>query len=110
MTSSLMSDFKTLIEQDREVFLNLEEFGEKHLVEGKEISAVLDDEILADAKRAEDIGLSGAEQVLYAKVEDLPPQRQSGQSLNVDGRECIIVAWRTDYGMARIYMTQNEQG
>lgn len=39
--------FKAMVEADRRrTFLNLDEFGEKHTVEGKAIAAVLDDNAL----------------------------------------------------------------
>ena len=39
--------FKAMVEADRRrTFLNLDEFGEKHTVEGRAIAAVLDDNAL----------------------------------------------------------------
>lgn len=63
--------------------------------------------ILADSKTAEELGLTQGDLVLYAKCEDLPAQRQQGDSLNVDGRDYLIASWRVDYGMAKVYIFQN---
>ncbi len=102
-----MTNFKEMLNADRDVFLNLGEFGEEHTVEGETITAVLDEAILADSKTAEELGLTQGDLVLYAKCEDLPAQRQQGDSLNVDGRDYLIASWRVDYGMAKVYIFQN---
>lgn len=96
-----------MLKADRDVFLNLGEFGEEHVVEGKKITAVLDEAILADSKAAEDLGLTQGDLVLFAKCEDLPAERQQGESLRVDGRDYLIASWRVDYGMAKVYIFQN---
>lgn len=95
---------------DRDVFLNLDEFGDEHVVEGQTITAVLDEETLDESKKGEDIGLAAYDCVLHARVEDLPEQRASGESLNVNGKECTIVSWRIAGGVATIYLSQQVAG
>lgn len=99
-----------MLEADRDVFLNLGEFGEEHVVEGKTITAVLDEAILADSKTAQDLGLTQGDLVLFAKCEDLPEQRDEGESIRVDGRDYLIASWRVDFGMAKVYIYQNRGG
>lgn len=105
-----MNTFKEMMAADRGIFLNLDEFGETHTIEGESITAVLDDEILDESKHGEDLGLAAADFAIYAKIEDLPRKRPSGESLNVDGRECTIITWREDFGMASIYLAQQIGG
>ena len=105
-----MSFFKEMMAADRGIFLNLDEFGDEHVIEGKTIAAVLDEETFDESKKGEDIGLAAFDLVLFAQVEDLPAQRPSGESLNVDGKECTIVSWRTDAGMASIYLSHQMAG
>lgn len=105
-----MSTFKDLLAADRAVFLNIDEFGETHEVEGNEIPAIVDEEILSESKNGEDLGLAAADFILNAKVEDLPPKRPAGETLNVDGKECTIIKWRVDYGMAVIYLAHQISG
>ena len=95
---------------DRGIFLNLDEFGDEHVIEGQTITALLDEETFDESKKGEDIGLAAFDLVLFARVEDLPDQRPSGESLNVDGKECTIVSWRTDAGMASIYLSHQMAG
>ena len=105
-----MSFFKEMMAADRGIFLNLDEFGDEHVIEGQTITAVLDEETFADSKKGEDIGLASYDSVLFARVEDLPAQRAAGESLNVNGKECTIVSWRTDGGMASVYLSHQMAG
>ena len=105
-----MSSFKNMMAADRGIFLNIDEFGDKHEIEGRTITAVLDEETFDESKKGEDIGLASFDSVLFARVEDLPRQRPSGESLNVDGRECTIISWRSDAGMATIYLSHQMAG
>lgn len=95
---------------DRGIFLNLDEFGDEHVIEGQTITAVLDDATFSESKKGEDIGLAAYDCALYARVEDLPAQRASGESMNVNGKEFTIVSWRTDGGMASIYLSHQMAG
>ena len=95
---------------DRGIFLNLDEFGDKHVIEGRTIVAVVDDEVFGESKKGEDIGLAAFDLVLFARVEDLPAQRPSGESLNVNGKECTIVSWQSDAGMASVYLSHQMAG
>ena len=105
-----MTTLKSIMAADREIFLNLDEFGDEHEVEGQTIIAILDEETFTESKKGEDIGLASYDSVLYAQIEDLPQQRASGESLNIDGKECTIVSWRTDGGMASIYLSHQISG
>ena len=105
-----MTSFKQMMADDRGIFLNLDEFGDKHVIEGRTIVAVVDEEVFGESKKGEDIGLAAYDLVLFARVEDLPAQRPSGENLNVDGKECIIISWRTDAGMASVYLSHQMAG
>ena len=105
-----MNTFKEMMAADRGIFLNLDEFGDEHVIEGQTIAAVLDEEIFSESKKGEDIGLAAYDFVLYAREEDLPEQRASGESLNVDGKECTVVSWKTDGGMASVYLSHQMSG
>lgn len=105
-----MNSFKQMMAADRGIFLNLDEFGDNHVIEGRSITAIVDDEVFGESKKGEDIGLAAFDLVLFARVEDLPSQRPSGESLNVDGKECTIISWRTDAGMASVYLSHQMAG
>lgn len=105
-----MNTLKSIMAADRDIFLNLGEFGDEHVIEGRPVIAVLDEETFGESKKGEDLGLASYDAVLYARVEDLPEQRAAGECLNVNGKECIIVSWRTDGGMASIYLSHQMSG
>lgn len=103
--------FKSMIERDRTaVFLNDGEFAEAVRVEGKTITAMLSDEAFTESKKGEDAGLAAFDFVLFALVEDLPEQRPAGESLNINGRECTIMSWKTDMGIASVYLCHQISG
>ena len=98
--------FKAMVEADRRrTFLNLDEFGEKH-VEGKAIAAVLDDNALKERQGGQELSVAESSLLLYAAVEDLPARRPAGEGLNVDGREYIVNDWSEDMGIATVALGQ----
>ena len=105
-----MSEFKKRMAADRGIFLNLDEFGENHVIEGCSIVALLDEDNFGESKKGEEIGLAAYDFVLYARVEDLPSRRPSGESLNVNGKECTIVSWKVDAGIATVYLSHQMAG
>ena len=95
--------FKADIESDiYSVFFNDAEFADYHRVEGKAIPCVLD----SDKGQAKSDGsmydLAEADFILIAKSSDLPPRKEAGALLNLDGRELTISYWDEQSGVAVI--------
>lgn len=101
-----MFDFKTQMQKDLSVFINPAEFGEIHMVEGKETEIVIDDDRLTELKAGADIGIADSSLLFYAKILDLPKRKEQGEALNVDGREYIVDSWRENMGMAEVSLSQ----
>ena len=100
--------FKDQIARDLDnVFLNLDEFAEVHRIEGKRIPVVIDDDAFVKLKQGQILGMVEADLLIFAKVEDLPPEKAPGSLLNVDGRECIVNAWGSSNGLAEVALRQN---
>lgn len=100
--------FKDMVAADRSaVFLDLDFFGEEHRIEGKTIPIMLDEDALRVRQGSQDLAVAESGTLFYARTEDLPPRRSPGQSLNVNGRECIIDDWKVDMGMATIVLREN---
>ena len=96
--------FKAMVEADRRrTFLNLDEFGEKHTVEGRAIAAVLDDNALKERQGGQELSVAESSLLLYAAVEDLPARRPAGEGLN---REYIVNDWSEDMGIATVALGQ----
>lgn len=102
--------FKDMIQADRSIFLNIDEFGELHKVEGKNITVIIDDNKLIERQGGAEVGVAESSLLLFAYVEDLPPRREAGESINVDGREYIVDDWSEDMGVAQIALGQNRTG
>ena len=88
------------------VFLNLDDFAETHLVEGKEIQCILDDEALKTRQGSAEIGIDESTLLLFAKIEDLPKKKQGGL-LNIDHKIYMIDNWKVNFGIAEIALHQN---
>lgn len=103
-----MSGFKDAVARDRAaVFLDVEFFGAKYNVEGKEISIVLDEDKLKERQDGQDLAVAESATLFYARVEDLPPRRSPNQCLRINGRDCIIDSWSQDMGMATVVLREN---
>ena len=100
--------FKDMVAADRSaVFIDLDFFGEEYFVEGKQIPIVVDTHELKKRQGSQDLAVAESSTQFYAKVEDLPPRRSPGQSLNINGRECIVDDWKVDVGIATIVLREN---
>ena len=105
--------FKEQVMRDLDnVFLNIDEFAEMHMVEGKPIPAVIDKDSFipigqGKSNQGKLLGTIEADMILMAKVSDLPPEKAPGSFLTLDGRECVITAWSVNMGFAEIALSQN---
>lgn len=103
-----MSAFKEMVARDLDaVFLNVAEFAELHMVEGKEIPVVMDDDRLTTLKKGQILGLVEADMLLMGKVSDFPADMEPGRLLNVDGRELIVSKSSRDMGLIEAALRQN---
>ncbi len=100
--------FKDMVAADRSsVFLHADFLGETYRIEGKAIPIVLDNDELKARQGGQDLAVAESSTLFYARTEDLPPRRSAGQSLNVNGRECLIDDWKVDMGMATVVLREN---
>lgn len=88
------------------VFLALDDFAEEHLVEGKTIKCVIDNDSLKTRQGTAEIGIDECTLLLFAKVDDLPEKKKGGV-LNVDHKIYKIEDWKVNFGMAEIALSQN---
>lgn len=106
-----MSGFQDAVAQDiGGVFLNLDFFAEMYRVEGKEIPIVVDNDELKERQGGQDLAVAESATLFYARTTDLPPRRPAGESLNINGRECIVDDWQEDMGMSTVVLRQNIVG
>lgn len=109
MSDQKLSPFQSMIKQDvTGVFLNQEEFASVHLIEEKEVMAVVDTDDNQPMNKGFSHGLDESIMTIYAKATDLPRRRSAGQILNVDGSEYTVDKWENSMGMAVISLSHPE--
>ena len=103
-----MSIFKDLVEADREVFINIDEFGESHDVDGTVINVVLEDEKIEELNGSQTqssptaVLLSQSDLILFAKTEELPARKMRGETLYIDDVGYTVDTWLDEMGITRI--------
>lgn len=103
-----MSGFQDMAADDiMAVFLNLDDFGEKYRVDGRDIVIVVDNDELKERQGGQDLAVAESATLFYARTADLPPRRTAGENLNVNGRECVIDDWQEDMGMSTVVLREN---
>lgn len=103
-----MSAFKDMVAADRlAVFLDVDTFGEIYRIEGNAIPIVIDNDELLERQGGQDLAVAESATLFYARSEDLPKRRAAGESLNVNGRECLIDDWKEEMGIAIVVLRQN---
>ena len=106
-----MSGFKDMVAADRtRVFIDFDVFGESARVEGRQIIIVLDADELKERQSGQDLAVAESSCLFYARCEDLPRRRPAGESLNLNGRECIIDRWDEDMGIATVVLRDTIPG
>lgn len=103
-------DFKDIIETDiTSVFLNLSEFADTHTINGKSMSAIIDDDMLdgeinvkfhGDRQQTAG-GLYNGGIALYVSGADIGKPKP-GSLLEVDGRNYIVVSTSEQDGIYKI--------
>ena len=107
-----MSAFKDMVAADiNNVFLNLDELGEEHIVDGKPIVCVISEDGLHDMQGGAVYAVGQSTKSLYAKCDDLPYRRGYGAELVVDGIPYMINTWSEEMGMATVnlFISTNSQ-
>lgn len=102
-------NFKETVARDRALFLNPDEFGEEHKIDGKMVTVVLDDNALKERQGGAELSVAESSLLIYAAVEELPTPKAPGAGMNVDGREYIVDDWSIDMGIATVALRQNRQ-
>lgn len=99
--------FKDMITEDVErTFLNQKEFAATHVVDGKKVLLVIDNDELKRRQGGQEYAIEESSTLFYCKSKDLP-KRKPGQTLKVDGRVCLIDDWKEDMGMTTVVLREN---
>lgn len=100
--------FKDEILNDIEkVFLNLEDFGEVHTIDNKEIVCMTDNDALKIRSGSNELSVSESTLLIFLKESDLPTRKVAGDNILIDGRPYIVDDWKVNLGVAEIALHQN---
>lgn len=103
--------FKTLIQRDiKQTFINPEEFGELHLVNGKRMHIILDDlENVEREKRMKSHmdGIYARQIFFYVSAEDFGALPGQGKLVTLDGKTYTVVDATSETGVYAITLEAN---
>lgn len=112
-----MSDFMDGVTEDLDtVFLDLDVFGERHVVQGEEITILYDNEELERIKekkekkkenRFED-DVHKADVLFYARESDLGSELSVNSLLSIDGKRYFIYQTRLVAGLWKIILGRKQ--
>ena len=88
------------------VFLNLEDFAEEHIIDGKPVICMFDDDALKVRSGSNELSVSESTLLLFAKDLDLP-RKVVGDDLLIDGRIYVVDDWKVNLGIAEVALHQN---
>lgn len=96
-----------ILEDINSVFLNLEDFGETHTIDGKSVICMFDDDALKIRSGSNELSVSESTLLLFAKESDLPRRKVVGEDIMIDGRIYIVDDWKVNLGIAEVVLHQN---
>ena len=111
-----MMSFKELVDQDnRTVFMNLDEFADTHVLNGKESPCIIDNNEMIDREKRYQYkrslyadGVYLKEVLLYVKAEDFGPLPAVGRALTLDKKSYIISDAIDEGGIYSISLEANK--
>lgn len=101
-----MSFFKDLVAADRDIFINIDEFGDEHDIDGNVIKVVLEDEQIKEIDDTE--ALSESAVVMFAKTEELGDRKMRGETLYIDDVGYTVLKWLDEMGVTRVVLSLPE--
>jgi len=101
-----MSAFKEQLAKDlTDVFLNVDEFGDEHTINGVTVKVVVDNDELQ--QRSDKSGIDLGETLFFVRVGDMPVKPAVNKELRFDGKIMFIRSFMEDDGLYEITLAQN---
>ena len=99
--------FKESVAADRQsVFLNTNFFGDTHIIDGKEVDIVVDNDELKRRQGGQELAIEESATLFYCKTEDVK-RRKPSQTLNLDGRIYTVDDWDEDMGISTVVLRES---
>lgn len=106
-----MPKLKDYLASDMATFLNQDEFADLHDIDGLQVLAVIDSDVLkirSDRKSEQYDGVYAAELAVYVRATDLPDRPVHGQHMRLDGKLYVVAECTEAEGMLEILLGANE--
>lgn len=104
-----MSAFKDMVKKDIDsIFLNLDEFGEKHSWDGVELQCVVDDDTMIQQFSAEFDLLPKGSHLIYANADSFAKRPQVSSVVRFDKIIYTIDEIEEQMGMYRIFLARGK--
>lgn len=104
--------FKELMRQDvKKVFLNPEEFGEEHIVNGKRMLIMIDDNELTEREKRIQSHMDGMykkQTLVYVNAMDFGPLPGVGKPITIDGATFIVTDSLNEGGVYSLHLEANK--
>ena len=106
-----MSKFKDVINADiKSVFINVDEFSDKHIINDKEMVVQIDDNeaVERQLKINPNTGVFTRQLIIYVAVEDFGKMPYIGQVINLDGLIYRVVNVSSETGIYAITIERSK--
>lgn len=103
--------FKDIVQQDiKNVFMNNGEFSDIHIIDGKEMSVIVDELELTERQKKQkyDSVLSKKEILIYVSAEEYGPLPAINKPIAFDGKTYLIKEASNEDGMYSLHLGANK--
>jgi hypothetical protein len=103
--------FKEQIAADMAAFLNVDEFGQIHNIDGNEILLVSDSDLTKSRTNSQSNNFDGiytGEIAIFVRAADLSSRPVFGQLMRLDGKPYIVSECNENFGILEIKLGANE--
>ena len=105
-----MAKLRDYFESDLATFINPDEFGKPHKINGRDLIVVVDEDRLIERTNKEFDGVSIGELLYFVKASDYGPRPSIGESQRFGKRQMYITDVKEPDGMYEIILSQNMGG
>lgn len=96
--------FKEQFNQDLNIFFNIEEFAEEHIVNNQKLNVVIDNETLKQRNKKEYDGILQADLLYFVKESDIIKEPVSGDIQYFDGAIYTVFDVKVDSGVYEVVL------
>lgn len=103
--------FKELVQKDvGDVFLRLDEFGDTRIIDGKEMTVLIDDNEIIEREKKMKSNMDGVyvrQKLIYVKAEEFGSLPAIGRAIMFDGKRYLVLEAVDEQGVYSITMEAN---